>query len=125
MTIKIGINGFGRIGRTILRASLKPEYRDFKFVHINDIVDTATLAHLLKYDSVHGTLPNVSATKTGLSVNDQDISVSAIRSPAEIPWKEKGVDLVMECSGFFKNREDYMGHIKAGAPKVLISAPAK
>lgn len=125
MTIKIGINGFGRIGRTILRASLKPEYRDFKFVHINDIVDPATLAHLLKYDSVHGTLPNVSANKQGLVVNDQQISVSAIRSPAEIPWREKGVDLVMECSGFFKSRDDYMGHIKAGAPKVLISAPAK
>jgi len=125
MTIKIGINGFGRIGRTILRASLKPEYRDFKFVHINDIVDTTTLAHLLKYDSVHGSLPHVSANKQGLLVNDQPISVSAIRSPAEIPWREKGVDLVMECSGFFKTREDYMGHIKAGAPKVLISAPAK
>lgn len=125
MTIKIGINGFGRIGRTILRASLKPEYRDFKFVHINDIVDTATLAHLLKYDSVHGSLPHVSANKQGLLVNDQAISVSAIRSPAEIPWREKGVDLVMECSGFFKTRDDYMGHIKAGAPKVLISAPAK
>lgn len=125
MTIKIGINGFGRIGRTILRASLKPEYRDFKFVHINDIVDTTTLAHLLKYDSVHGTLPNVAPSKNGLMFNDQAVSVSAIRSPAEIPWREKGVDLVMECSGFFKTRDDYMGHIKAGAPKVLISAPAK
>lgn len=125
MTIKIGINGFGRIGRTIVRASLKPEYRDFKFVHINDIVEPATLAHLLKYDSVHGVLPHVTAKPGAIQLNDQNISVSAIRSPAEIPWKEKGVDLVMECSGFFKNRDDYMGHIKAGAPKVLISAPAK
>lgn len=125
MTIKIGINGFGRIGRTIVRAAQKPEYRDFKFVHINDIVEPATLAHLLKYDSVHGILPNVSHAPQALVVNDQSISVSAIRSPSEIPWKEKGVDLVMECSGIFKNRDDYMGHIKGGAPKVLISAPAK
>lgn len=127
MTIKIGINGFGRIGRTILRASLKPEYKDIQCVHINDIVDTATLAHLLKYDSVHGALHQhrIGHSAQGLTINDQALSVSAIRSPAEIPWKEKGVDLVMECSGFFKTREDYMGHIKAGAPKVLISAPAK
>ena len=125
MTVRVGINGFGRIGRTILRASLKPEYRDFKFVHINDIVEPATLAHLLKYDSVHGTLPHVSHKQQTLIVNEHEISLSAIRSPAELPWREKSVDLVMECSGIFKNRDDYMGHIKAGAPKVLISAPAK
>lgn len=125
MTIKIGINGFGRIGRTILRASLKPEYKDIEVVHINDIVDKPTLAHLLKYDSVHETLKDVAPTEHGLQVQDRNISVSAIRSPAELPWREKGVDLVMECSGIFKNREDYAAHMQAGASKVLISAPAK
>ena len=125
MTIKIGINGFGRIGRTILRAALKPEYRDIKFVHINDITDTTTLAHLLKHDSVHGFFPDVSIKNDSLYIRDQAISISAIRSPAEIPWREKGVDLVMECTGLFKNREDFMPHIQAGAPKVLVSAPTK
>ena len=125
MTIRIGINGFGRIGRTVLRAVLA-EGRDFQVVHINDLTDTKTLAHLLKYDSVHGVLgASVSAGDGALKVNGQEISVSAIKSPAELPWKSKGVDLVFECSGIFTSRKDAEQHLTAGAPKVLISAPAK
>ncbi len=125
MTIKIGINGFGRIGRTILRAASKPEYRDLEFVHINDITDTATLAHLLKHDSVHGGFSDVSLKNDRLHIGDRSLSISASRSPAEIPWREKGVDLVMECTGLFKDRKEFMPHMQAGAKKVLVSAPAQ
>ncbi|MCX6109966.1 MAG: type I glyceraldehyde-3-phosphate dehydrogenase [Proteobacteria bacterium] len=126
MTIRIGINGFGRIGRTVLRAILADKSSDLQIVHINDLTDTHTLAHLLKYDSVHGVLPfDVQAKGEGLSVNGRDISVSAIKSPAELPWAAKKVDLVFECSGIFTDRKDADLHLKAGAPKVLISAPAK
>ena len=126
MTIRIGINGFGRIGRTVLRAALAPQNRDIEIVHINDLTDTPTLAHLLKYDSVHGTLSNQVTHDDGhLHIDGRAISVSAIKSPAELPWKEKKVDLVFECSGIFTKRSDAEHHVKAGAPKVLISAPAK
>jgi glyceraldehyde 3-phosphate dehydrogenase len=126
MTIRIGINGFGRIGRTVFRAALASQNRDFEIVHINDLTDTATLAHLLKYDSVHGTLSNqVSHDENSLTVDGHKVTISAIKSPAELPWKEKKVDIVFECSGVFTNRSDAELHIKAGAPKVLISAPAK
>jgi glyceraldehyde 3-phosphate dehydrogenase len=126
MTIRIGINGFGRIGRTVLRAALAPQNRDIEIVHINDLTDTATLAHLLKYDSVHGTLSNqVSHDEGHFYIDGKAISVSSIKSPAELPWKEKKVDLVFECSGVFTKRSDAELHVKAGAPKVLISAPAK
>jgi glyceraldehyde 3-phosphate dehydrogenase len=126
MTIRIGINGFGRIGRTVVRAILKDQRKDLQVVHINDLTDTKTLAHLLKYDSVHGGLGlPVYADDTSMTMNGQQVSVSAIKSPAELPWKEKKVDIVFECSGVFTNRADADLHIKAGAPKVLISAPAK
>jgi glyceraldehyde 3-phosphate dehydrogenase len=126
MTIRIGINGFGRIGRTVLRAALAQKSRDFEIVHINDLTDTKTLAHLLSYDSVHRTLDaKVYAEEHGLVVDGAPISVSAIKSPGELPWKEKKVDLVFECSGIFTDRKDAELHLKAGAPKVLISAPAK
>lgn len=126
MTIRIGINGFGRIGRTILRASLGDAYRkDVEVVHINDLTDSKTNAHLLKYDSVHGRLDaHITATDQAIQVNDRPISISAIRSPAELPWKEKKVDIVFECTGIFRKKEEAELHIKAGAPKVLISAPA-
>ncbi len=123
MTIRIGVNGFGRIGRTILRAAQKPQYSDFQFVHINDLVDANTLAHLLKYDSVHGILNDVSCKDNHLLIQGQSISVSALRSATELPWREKKVDLVMECSGIYKNRDDFSAHLKAGAPKVLVSGP--
>jgi len=126
MTIRVGINGFGRIGRTVLRAALASSNRDIEVVHINDLTDTKTLAHMLKYDSVHGVLANdVQVSAGGLRIDDKEISVSAIKSPAELPWAAKKVDIVFECSGIFTNRSDCELHIKAGAPKVLISAPAK
>lgn len=126
MAIKVGINGFGRIGRTIFRAAQKPEFSDIEIVHINDLTDTKTMAHLLKYDSVHGTLNgNVQAQDQGFVYEGKEVSVSAVRSPAELPWKEKGVELVFECTGIFVGRNDAAAHLKAGAKKVLISAPAK
>jgi len=125
MTIRVGINGFGRIGRTIFRAASKATNNNFEIVHINDLTDTKTIAHLLKYDSVHGQLPlDCEATANGIRVDGKEISISAVRSPAELPWKEKKVDIVFECTGFFRDRDAASQHIKAGAPKVLISAPA-
>jgi glyceraldehyde 3-phosphate dehydrogenase len=125
MTIRIGINGFGRIGRTVMRAALEKSNKDIQIVHINDLTDTKTLAHLLKHDSVHGALGlPVYAEESSLTVDGQNISVSAIKSPAELPWKDKKVDIVFECSGIFTKRPDAELHLKAGAPKVLISAPA-
>ena len=125
MTIRIGINGFGRIGRTILRAAFSQANKDFEVVHINDLTDTKTLAHLLKYDSVHGVFSqSVIAEEGAIVVGDRKITVSSIKSPAELPWKEKKVDMVFECSGIFTKRADAELHIKAGAPRVIISAPA-
>lgn len=126
MTIKIGINGFGRIGRSIFRAATKDIHKEFEIVHINDLTQPETIAHLLKYDSVHGIFSApCSATDKSIKVEDKEISISAIRSPAEIPWKEKNVDIVFECTGLFTGREAAEDHMKAGAPRVLISAPAK
>ena len=125
MTIRIGINGFGRIGRAVLRMAYQ-QYpnQGFEIVHINDLSSPEVLAHLLKYDSVHGALDrNVCIQDSSLSVNGHKISLSTIKNPAEIPWREKKVDIVLECTGFFRKREDCLLHIKAGAPKVLISAP--
>jgi len=125
MTIRIGINGFGRIGRTVLRAAFAQANKDIEIVHINDLTDTKTLAHLLKYDSVHGVFGKAVYPGDGaVVVGDQKITVSSIKSPAEIPWKEKNVDMVFECSGIFTKRADAEMHIKAGAPRVIISAPA-
>lgn len=124
MTIKVGINGFGRIGRVVARAAFRQ--KDIEIVHINDLTSTDTLAHLLKYDSVHGVHgEEVRADGDSIVVGDRRISVSAIRSPNEIPWGDKGVDVVYECTGIFRKKEDAQQHIKAGAKKVLISAPAK
>jgi glyceraldehyde 3-phosphate dehydrogenase len=126
MTVRVGINGFGRIGRTIFRAAMRAENNDIEIVHINDLTDTKTIAHLLKYDSVHGVADfDVQATENGIKVNGKEITISAVRNPAELPWKEKSVGIVYECTGLFTKREDADLHIKAGAPKVLISAPAK
>ena len=126
MAIRVGINGFGRIGRTIFRATRLPVNKGFDVVHINDLTDTRTIAHLLKYDSIHGTLPeNCDATQAGIRVSEQEVSVSAIRTPEKLPWAEKKVDIVFECTGLFCSRDGAERHITAGAPKVLISAPAK
>ena len=123
MTLKVGINGFGRIGRVVTRAAL--ESNDIEIVHINDLTDPKTLAHLLKYDSVHGRLGHdVKVDGDYLNIGKHKISVSAIRTPNEIPWGEKGADIVFECTGIFRKKIDAEQHIKAGAKKVLISAPA-
>ncbi len=124
MTLRVGINGFGRIGRVVMRAALKR--KDIEIVHINDLTDTKTLAHLLKYDSVHGVLDaTVEAAEGAIIVNGKKISVSAVRNPAEIPWGPNKVEIVFESTGIFRDREKAEAHIKAGAKKVLISAPAK
>ena len=122
--IKVAINGFGRIGRNALKILL--ERRDAQVVGINDITDAKTLAHLLKYDSSYGTYDKkVSATDNSIIVNTREIPIFAIKDPAELPWKKLGVDVVIECTGLFTKPEDARAHIKAGAKKVVISAPAK
>ena len=125
MAIRIGINGFGRIGRSVLRASLDEQNKDIEVVHINDLTDTKTLAHLLKYDSVHGVLKSeVTYDENSLSINGRKITVSKVKLVPELPWKNKNVDIVFECTGIFTKKADAEGHIKAGARAVLISAPA-
>ena len=122
---RIAINGFGRIGRCIVRAAVERKEK-LDFVSINDLTDTKTLAHLLKYDSVHGVLDaEVKATDKGIVVNGDEIQITAIKSPADLPHAANKVDLVLECTGLFTEREKAEGHLKAGAPNVLISAPAK
>lgn len=125
MTVKVGINGFGRIGRNFYRALTK-RGADIQIVGVNDISDPGTLAHLLKYDSVHGVLDaEVKATGDGLSVGGKDFRVTAERDPANLPWSELGADIVIESTGLFTAREKADLHLKAGAKKVIISAPAK
>lgn len=124
MALKVGINGFGRIGRNFLRASLG--CGDFEIVAINDLTDAKTLAHLLKYDSVHGRInAEVTHKENSIFVNGKEIKVSAERSPENLPWKSLGVDLVIESTGLFTDREKAAKHIDAGAQWVVISAPAK
>ncbi len=124
MAAKIGINGFGRIGRLIIRAGLNN--RDLEFVAVNDVTDAKTLAHLLKYDSVHGIYPcEVKALEGAISVDGKVIKVLSERDPAKLPWKDMGVDIVIESTGLFTKKEDAIKHIQAGAKKVIISAPAK
>ncbi|AGT33402.1 glyceraldehyde-3-phosphate dehydrogenase [Geobacillus genomosp. 3] len=124
MTVKVGINGFGRIGRNVFRAALKNP--DIEVVAVNDLTDANTLAHLLKYDSVHGPLDaEVSVNGNNLVVNGKEIIVKAERDPANLAWSEIGVEIVVESTGRFTKREDAAKHLEAGAKKVIISAPAK
>jgi glyceraldehyde 3-phosphate dehydrogenase len=128
MATKIGINGFGRIGRCVLRALYERKVTEIEVVGINDLTDTKTLAHLLKYDSIHRgfTAASVSAKKDALTVGGRDIQVTAVKDPKELPWKSQGVDIVLECTGLFTDKEKASAHIDAaGAKKVIISAPAK
>jgi len=127
MSIKIGINGFGRIGRNIFRAMMKDQaFSDMEVVAINDLTDTATMAHLIKYDSIMGVLDaEVNAVDGGIEVNGKKIMVTSHRSPADIPWANAGVDYVAECTGLFRDLESAQPHLDAGAKKVIISAPAK
>ncbi len=126
MTIKLAINGFGRIGRNVFRAVYESHLsKEFQIVAINDLTDLATNAHLLKYDSIHGRFPgDVSTEGKDLVVNGDKIKVCAERDPAKLPWGELGVDVVLECTGLFTERDKASVHLKAGAKKVLISAPA-
>jgi len=126
MAVRVGINGFGRIGRNVLRAAVMAKQTALEFVGVNDITDTKTLAHLLKYDSVHGRFPGtVEAKGDNLVVNGREIRVTAIKEPEKLPWKEQGVELVLESTGRFTDRESAAKHLTAGAKKVVISAPAK
>jgi glyceraldehyde 3-phosphate dehydrogenase len=125
MTVKVGINGFGRIGRNFFRAA-KQRGADIEIVAVNDITDAKTLAHLLKYDSVLGTFPGeVRVSDDGLAVDGHALQVLSVRDPAELPWKELGVQVAIESTGLFTDREKADKHIEAGAEKVIISAPAK
>ncbi len=126
MTIRIAINGFGRIGRNVLRALYENNYRQhMQVVAINDLGDAETNAHLLKYDSVHGRFAaEVSHDQESLSVDGDRIAISAIRNPEELPWKDHNVDVVMECTGLFTSRNKAAAHLTAGARKVIISAPS-
>jgi glyceraldehyde 3-phosphate dehydrogenase len=125
MAVKVGINGFGRIGRNIFRAA-HAAGADLDFVAVNDIADPATLAHLLKYDSILGRFPGeVEEGEGSMSVDGAEVKVLAERDPAALPWGELGVDVVLESTGLFTGREDAAKHIEAGAKKVIITAPAK
>ena len=124
MAVKIAINGFGRIGRNVFRAA--EGVKGFDIVAVNDLTDPKTLAHLLKYDSVHGIFAgDVSATDSAIVVNGKTIQVCKEKDPAALPWKQLGVDIVIESTGRFTDRADAQKHIDAGAKKVIISAPAK
>jgi len=125
MGVRVGINGFGRIGRNIFRACLASG-SDLDFVAVNDITDAKTLAYLLKYDSIHGTLAEaVRDEDAAIRVGKKTLAVLAERDPAKLPWKSLGVDIVLECSGRFTSRDEAATHLQAGARKVIISAPAK
>jgi len=124
MAIKVGINGFGRIGRNLLRSALSN--REIEFVAVNDLTDAKTLAHLLKYDSIHGILnAEIEAKEKSIYVNRRPIEVLAEKDPKNLPWKQLGVDIVVESTGHFTARGPASAHLDAGARKVIISAPAK
>ncbi|MBO0779637.1 MAG: type I glyceraldehyde-3-phosphate dehydrogenase [Ktedonobacteraceae bacterium] len=126
MTLRVGINGFGRIGRQSMKAIMERHPQEVEVVAINDLTDTQTNAHLLKYDSTYGHFPGeVEATEDALIVNGHRIKVIAQRDPAQIPWGDLGVDLVVESTGFFTDADKAAAHLKGGAKKVIISAPAK
>jgi len=125
MAIRVGINGFGRIGRQVLRAAKQQGVADLDFVAVNDLTDTKTLAHLFKYDSVHGTFDGqVSADADSITVDGDRIQILAEREPGKLPWKDLGVDIVLEATGRFTKAADARKHLEAGAKKVIISAPA-
>lgn len=124
MSVKIAINGFGRIGRLVFRAGYKN--KDVEFVAVNDLTDAKTLAHLLKYDSIHGTLDaEVKSTPNAIIVDGKEIKVFSVKDPETLPWKDLGVDVVLESTGRFTDKDGAEKHLKAGAKKVVISAPAK
>src|ERR1700746_4135543 len=124
MAIKVGINGFGRIGRNVLRASLQDS--NLEFVAVNDLTDPKTLAHLLKYDSILGNLPHkITAGADSISIDGRTIKVFAEKDPAKLPWESVGAQVVLESTGRFTNAEDAKKHLRGRVKKVIISAPAK
>ena len=124
MAVRVGINGFGRIGRNIMRAAMSNKGIDF--VAVNDLTNSATLAHLLKYDSVLGNLhADVRVSADGITVDGDEFKVLSVKDPAQLPWKDLGVDIVLESTGIFTNRDGAARHLAAGAKKVIITAPAK
>jgi len=124
MSVKLGINGFGRIGRLVFRAAL--EHPDVEVVAVNDLMDSATMAYLLTYDSVHGTLDKqVVAKDDAIEVDGKSFPITSIKDPANLPWKDFEVDIVAECTGLFRDHESASKHLSAGARKVIISAPAQ
>ena len=126
MAARVAINGFGRIGRNILRGALERKTDDLEFVAVNDITDADTLAHLFKYDSVHRTFPGeVESAGDALHVGGKTVQVLAERDPTSLPWEDLGVDIVFEATGIFRSRDGAAKHLEAGAAKVIITAPAK
>ncbi|MGH2836264.1 MAG: type I glyceraldehyde-3-phosphate dehydrogenase [Solirubrobacteraceae bacterium] len=124
MAVRVGINGFGRIGRNVFRAAVDLD-ADIEWVALNDLVDRRTIAHLLKYDSSYGPFKGtVEVTDSGIAVNGKELRVMAERDPAALPWSDLGIDVVIESTGFFTDRENASKHLDAGAKKVVISAPA-
>lgn len=126
MTLKVGINGFGRIGRDVLRICMEDDIKDFDVVSVNASGNIETLAHLFKYDSLYGKFDGtIETTEDAFVINGKEIKRTDNRNPEEIPWKELGVDLVIDSTGAFRDREGLSKHIKAGAKKVIVTAPAK
>src|SRR6188768_2254208 len=124
MTVRVGINGFGRIGRNFFRAA-KARGADIDFVAVNDLGSLDQMAHLLKYDTITGALPSkVKATKDGIAVDDDTLKVLQYRNPAELPWGDLGVDVVIESTGIFTDRPKAALHLEGGAPYVIVSAPS-
>jgi glyceraldehyde 3-phosphate dehydrogenase len=125
MSVRVGINGFGRIGRNILRAIVEAGRHDIEVVAVNDLAPVETNAHLLRFDSVHGRFPGeVKVEGDSISLGNGKIKVTAVKDPSQLPWKELGVDIALECTGIFTSKEKASSHLKAGAKRVLISAPA-
>ncbi|PZN52616.1 MAG: type I glyceraldehyde-3-phosphate dehydrogenase [Proteobacteria bacterium] len=125
MTVRIAINGFGRIGRNILRAIFESGRKDIDIVAVNDLGPVETNAHLLRYDSVHGRFPfDVAVDGDSIAIGDKKFRVTAIKDPSQLPWKELGVDIALECTGIFTSKEKASAHLAAGAKRVIVSAPA-
>src|ERR1035438_9754087 len=126
MTVRVAINGFGRIGRNVLRAIAESGRKDIEIVALNDLGPVETNAHLLRFDSVHGRFPGVVTVKgDSISIGNGAIKVCAIKDPATLPWKDLGIDIAMECTGIFTAKDKASLHLTAGAKRVLISAPGE
>src|SRR5271156_4627187 len=125
MSVRVAINGFGRIGRNVLRAIIEAGREDIEVVALNDLAPVATNAHLLRFDSIHGRFPGeVVVSGDTIDCGARPIKVTAIKNPAELPWKALGIDIALECTGIFASKEKAKAHLDAGAKRVLVSAPA-